>query len=1085
MANSYENSVVKALLSLDSIDNKIKGISTSIAAINTEAINKLKLIGKDVSGTTDFNNKLKEQEALIKKLSEQLSKLTSEEKKYGISIEQLNSSLAKQRAAEESASASREKANQKTSQLIVNQRALAKAADLEATANSNVVSSYMRLNAQREIAKIKLQKLTLAENSSRAEIKKAQREFDVLSQKTAKADQATGKFAKGGLLNLVGGFKNLLGAFGIVGGVQLFANLARNAFDVAKKLDSLNFALKAVTKSSVETLDAQRFLSDIANRFGANILTLTERYVKFLAATKQTNLSLEQTNSIFSVFTKAAGVLGLRADELNRIFLALEQMVSKNKVTTEELRRQLGESLPGAFNLMANALGISTAQLDKMLRSGKILAEDALPKLAQEVDRVFGTFEGDQIETLTANTERLNNAFTRLVDNSSGAITSAVGGSQGVLTKLLNGFADIAENIQVEQDGFISFGDDLILLLDDLARITPFANEKLTKLKNNIVKTAKDAKAAAEDLQSFNNKIELLLAAGKGGRDVKIPLSLEFSIGGGAKKNKINEQIAKEIEEENKRAASRRIEILREINLRIEKKGVRIMNEEDFRKDFLEELERIINNEPLVIKKSFDFLLESPKRNKNFLDNEIKRINDLIAESADKIEIGKLKKAREALQREIDDLLGVKAKGSGSSKSDEPGIGSRKFLENIISNLQKQQSETATTGKAWGQFASKIEEAKKALEEFDRIANATKNIENVGKKLKFKPVEIKPIEGETLGIISDEDIKAAERYRREIQALKEQLDELFQTISSNALDNLGFGSLKKFFDGTIKDLFTTIDKLEAIGEISGGEAGFKKFAVVFEAVGEVAKETFDFIDSAQEQQFQNQLRRLDIEKENSLRFAGSSATAKQKIEEDFDRKSRELQNKRAEQEKKKAIFNATVNTAVGITSALAKANIPLAVAIGILGAVEIAFIASQKIPKFEKGTRNAPEGIALVDEKRAEVHTDRRGRVKSFGKDKPNYRKLDSGDKIYPSFSDWADNTMKNSYNFAGDLASSKSENNYITKEQLDSVISKHFSKIQVLEQNIDEKGITMFISGQNARTELRNKRASLRGFKR
>ena len=35
--------------------------------------------------------------------------------------------------------------------------------------------------------------------------------------------------------------------------------------------------------------------------------------------------------------TKAAGVLGLKTDELTGIFLALEQMISKGKITTEEL----------------------------------------------------------------------------------------------------------------------------------------------------------------------------------------------------------------------------------------------------------------------------------------------------------------------------------------------------------------------------------------------------------------------------------------------------------------------------------------------------------------------------------------------------------------------------------------------------------------------------------------------------------------------------------------------------------------------------------------------------------------------------
>lgn len=1085
MANSFENSVKKALDSLESIDVKIKGINTSLKAINDEAINKLKLIGKDVSGITDFLNKLKEQETIINKLKEKITSLTSEENKYQNSLLQLQTSLEKQKAAEEKVNAAREKRNQKTSELIVNQRALAKAADTEAIANSKLLVSYARLNAQREIAKEKLR-------DSTAEIKKAQREFDILNSKVNRANAATGNFAKGGLLNMVGGFKNLIGAFGIVGGIQLFADLARKAFDTARKLDSLNFALKSVTGSSVETLNAQRFLADIANKFGADIVTLTERYTKFFAATKETNLSLQQTNRIFEVFTKAAGVLGLRADELNGVFLALEQMISKNKVTTEELRRQLGERLPGAFPLMAKAIGVTTAQLDKMLRAGEILAEDALPKLANEVEKTLASFEGTQIETLAAKTARLENAFTRLVDVSKGAIAETVGGGQGLLTTLLNSFADIAENVKTESEGFTSFGDQLILLEDTITKFNPVADKELDELRDNIVKTAQEAKASAEDLQKFTNSIELLLSAGGGGKSIDVPTRLNFSVGGGVSKSDIDEKIRKEIEEQNKKASQRRVEILREVNLRIAKKGVRIINEKEFREDFLKELERVITNEPAEVKIPFTFLSETPSRTPEFLENEIKRINDLIQKTASNKEITELQKRRESLQKELDELLNVKPKG-GKSGLEDFAKGSRAFLVSIISGLEKQRENLATTSNEWRLFTKQIEKAKDALDRFDAINN-TENIKTTSKRFDLKSFDVNKLIPDD-SILADAREKASAELQKffddikklnaEIFNLKKGIDDYFQSISEQSLSDLGFDSLKQVFDGSIKELFISIDKLKALGKIDEQEAGFKKFAAAFAVVGEAAKDAYNFIDQVQEQQFQNQLFRLDKEKEVALQFAGSSATARQKIEEDFDRKTRDLENKRAQQQKKKAVFDSIVNTAVGITAALAKANIPLAIAIGVLGALQTGFIASQKVPKFEKGTQNSPEGLALVDEKRPEVHTDKSGKVKSFGRNKANYRYLDKGDKIYPSFSDWADKTMQKSYNFTSDLSYERKESNFITKDDLDSVMSKHFSKIQVLEQNMNEKGFTNFVIGENARTELRNKRASMRGFKR
>ena len=141
----------------------------------------------------------------------------------------------------------------------------------------------------------------------------------------------------------------------------MFARFAQSGFKLAKKLDGLNFAMETVISNSNELERTQAFLADITEKYGAEIVTTTERYIKFLTAAKQSNVALSDTEKIFRTVTKAAGVLGLSTDELNGTYLALEQMLSKGKVTTEELRRQLGERLPGAFGIMAEAIGVTTS----------------------------------------------------------------------------------------------------------------------------------------------------------------------------------------------------------------------------------------------------------------------------------------------------------------------------------------------------------------------------------------------------------------------------------------------------------------------------------------------------------------------------------------------------------------------------------------------------------------------------------------------------------------------------------------------------------------------------------------------------
>lgn len=90
---------------------------------------------------------------------------------------------------------------------------------------------------------------------------------------------------------------------------------------------------------------------------------------------------------------------------------------------------------------------------------------------------------------------------------------------------------------------------------------------------------------------------------------------------------------------------------------------------------------------------------------------------------------------------------------------------------------------------------------------------------------------------------------------------------------------------------------------------------------------------------------------------------------REKIEE----KKRKEQRKQAIFEKALSLGQSVINTAQGITAALATTNIPLAILVGILGAAQIAAIASQPIPEFAKGVKNFEGGPAIVGEEGTEL----------------------------------------------------------------------------------------------------------------
>lgn len=110
-----------------------------------------------------------------------------------------------------------------------------------------------------------------------------------------------------------------------------------------------------------------------------------------------------------------------------------------------------------------------------------------------------------------------------------------------------------------------------------------------------------------------------------------------------------------------------------------------------------------------------------------------------------------------------------------------------------------------------------------------------------------------------------------------------------------------------------------------------------------------------------------------------------------------------------------AMVSAGINTALAIINALTVQppwlGIALSVAIGAMGAIQIAKIAAQQPPQapkfsasFADGVLNSTfEGKALVDEEGPELHYDRYGKLKFAGKNKPNIRDVKKGDTILPA----------------------------------------------------------------------------------
>lgn len=176
------------------------------------------------------------------------------------------------------------------------------------------------------------------------------------------------------------------------------------------------------------------FVKRLSSEYGQDMVALIDNFAKFTASSRGTNLSLEQQKYIFESLTRAAAAYHLSADRTTDMLNAVNQMMSKGKVAAEELRRQLGNTLPGAFNIMAAAVGVSTAELDKMMKNGEIIAEDVLPRFAETLNKITANAHFDSLQTSINHLKNewyefveltgAENAFKGLIDTSTSALDS-------------------------------------------------------------------------------------------------------------------------------------------------------------------------------------------------------------------------------------------------------------------------------------------------------------------------------------------------------------------------------------------------------------------------------------------------------------------------------------------------------------------------------------------------------------------------------------------------------------------------------------------------------------------------------------
>lgn len=247
------------------------------------------------------------------------------------------------------------------------------------------------------------------------------------------------------------------------------------------EFDRMERSLFAATGSMEAARVEMKFLRDETNRVGVNLLSTGKMYAQLTAAAKGTTISQAEVRDIFTSVSEASVVLGLSADDTKGAVRALVQVMSKGKVQAEELRGQLGERFPGAFQAAARAMGLTVAEMSKMLEQGNVISDEFIPKFAAEIRRTYAAAVPEAMESAQAAFARFHNAMAEAENEIAqggllDALATAATFTADVTNSLIDQVKTTSEWAAALSTGQISFWEWMTTGADDAA-------ERLKELK--------------------------------------------------------------------------------------------------------------------------------------------------------------------------------------------------------------------------------------------------------------------------------------------------------------------------------------------------------------------------------------------------------------------------------------------------------------------------------------------------------------------------------------------------------------------------------------------------------------------------
>lgn len=350
------------------------------------------------------------------------------------------------------------------------------------------------------------------------------------------------------------------------------------------------------------------------------------------------------------------------------------------------------------------------------------------------------------------------------------------------------------------------------------------------------------------------------------------------------------------------------------------------------------------------------------------LQNELRAIDKKYLDKIDEEERKRVKDSvkyqLEEKQREYATLAIVSSQNMQKEIDDEL----ERYRQGIISKEQYEKNKAEITQKYALQEAQRAIDLLKEQIEISGLSDEEKfKIKEALAKAEIKLAnEVRDAKKKA----RDEETEDEKKYWKELEASLKHLED----VSNNAVDGLGtlFSGLMSLITKVVRDGKLEIKDL--LGSISAISEGLTSIMVgMYDQQIEQIEEQQEKNEEAEEEEIE----RIEKLAEDGAISTEEAEARKRAAEDRTAQKNKELEKQKAELEQRQAkwqkansIVQTTIATSLAIMQAFAQAGpiagAVLAAVIAAMGAAQIAIIAAQPVPKYAKGTKDHPGGLAIV-----------------------------------------------------------------------------------------------------------------------